>query len=333
MLVTGGAGYIGSHALKVLAAGGHRAVALDDLRLGHRAAVAGATLIEAEVQDRAVVEQVLRREKIDAVLHFAAYCYVGESVRKPAKYYANNVLGTLRLAEACVRVGVKAFVLSSTCATYGEPSRIPIDETTPQQPVNPYGRSKLIAEWVLSDLAAANPEFRPVFLRYFNAAGADIDGVLGEDHDPETHLVPNAILAALGRRPALEVFGADYPTRDGTCIRDYVHVDDLAAAHVLAIDHALAGGSDRAFNLGNGVGFSVLEVIAAVERVSGKKVPYVVKPRRAGDPPELVAKAERAHRVLGWTPRHTTIDAIVGSAYRWFAAHPDGYSDAGAKAR
>lgn len=325
MLVTGGAGYIGSHALKALRASGHRAIALDDLRLGHRAAVADHVLIEAEVQDRAVVEMLLRREKIDAVLHFAAYCYVGESVKKPAKYYANNVLGTLRLAEACVRVGVGAFVLSSTCATYGEPERIPIDEDTPQRPVNPYGRSKLVAEWVLSDLAAANPGFRPIFLRYFNAAGADVDGVLGEDHDPETHLIPNAVLAALGRRPALEVFGDDYPTKDGTCVRDYVHVDDLATAHVLALDHARSGGTERAFNLGNGIGFSVREVIAAVERVSGKPVPVVRKPRRPGDPPALVASADKARRVLGWNPRHPGIDAIVASAYRWFVSHPDGY--------
>lgn len=327
MLVTGGAGYIGSHALKVLQTAGHAVLALDDLRVGHRAAVRDVKLIEAEVQDRAVVEQLLRRQKIDAVLHFAAYCYVGESVQKPAKYYANNTLGTLRLAEACVRVGVKAFVLSSTCATYGEPKTIPIDEATPQNPVNPYGRSKLMAEWVLRDLALANPGFRPIFLRYFNAAGASIDGELGEDHEPETHLIPNAILAALGRREILEIYGDDYPTRDGTCVRDYIHVDDLAAAHVLALEYATNDGTEQAFNLGNGVGFTVKEVIAEVERVTGKPVPFVVKPRRAGDPPELVAAAQKARTILRWEPRHADLETIVRTSYRWLQSHPKGYAD------
>jgi UDP-glucose-4-epimerase GalE len=206
----------------------------------------------AAVQDRAAVDAALRDHRIEAVLHFAAYCYVGESVAQPGKYYANNVLGTLSLAEACIAAEVPAFVLSSSCATYGEPERTPIDEDTPQRPVNPYGRSKLVSEQLLADLAAANPGFRPVFLRYFNAAGCDPEGELGEDHSPETHLIPNAINASLGRRKRLEIFGDDYPTPDGTCVRDYVHVVDLASAHILALEYAARGGEHRAFNLGNG---------------------------------------------------------------------------------
>lgn len=329
VLVTGGAGYIGSHALKELRREGHAAIALDDLRLGHRAAVRGSPLVVAAVQDRRAVEDALRTHRIDAVLHFAAYCYVGESVAQPAKYYANNVGGTLALAEACVAVGVPAFVLSSTCATYGEPERVPIDEDTPQRPMNPYGRSKLTAEHLLEDLATAHSGFRPVFLRYFNAAGCDPEGELGEDHSPETHLIPNAIGAALGRRKELEVFGDDYPTPDGTCVRDYIHVSDLASAHVRALEYAARGGEHRAFNLGNGRGFSVEQVIAAVRRVSGADFEVAVRARRPGDPPVLVAAAERARRELGWEPRFTDLDAIVRTAVEWMRRHPHGYRDRG----
>jgi UDP-glucose-4-epimerase GalE len=325
VLVAGGAGYIGSHAMKALRRAGHAAVALDDLRLGHRAAMLGAPLVEADVQDRAAVESALEGHRIEAVLHFAAYCYVGESVAEPAKYYANNVLGTLRLAEACLAAGVRTFVLSSSCATYGEPQRTPIDEEAPQRPVNPYGRTKLVAEQLLADLAAANDGFRPVFLRYFNAAGCDPDGELGEDHAPETHLIPNAILAALGRRKELAVYGDDYPTPDGTCVRDYVHVADLAAAHLLALEYAAQGGSQRAFNLGNGRGFSVEQVVDAVRRVSGAHFEVSVRPRRPGDPPVLVAAAERARRELGWRPLWGDLDAIVRTAFEWMRRHPQGY--------
>jgi len=325
VLVSGGAGYIGSHALKALRRAGHGAVALDDLRLGHREALLGAPLVEVAVQDREAVEAALRAHRIEAVLHFAAYCYVGESVARPAKYYANNVHGSLCLAEACIAAGVRAFVLSSTCATYGEPRTLPIDEETPQDPVNPYGRSKRMAEQVLTDLAAASPGFRPVFLRYFNAAGCDLDGELGEDHDPETHLIPNAIRTALGRQGALELFGDDYPTPDGTCVRDYVHVVDLADAHVQALEHALGGGAGRAFNLGTGRGASVQEVVEAVRRVSGARLPVVIRPRRAGDPPVLVAAAERAQRELGWRPRHSDLETIVRTAHEWMRRHPGGY--------
>jgi UDP-glucose-4-epimerase GalE len=264
---------------------------------------------------------------VDAVLHFAAYCYVGESVAQPGKYYANNVVGTLSLAEACIAAGVPVFVLSSSCATYGEPERTPIDEETPQRPVNPYGRSKLMAEQLLVDLSSANPGFRPVFLRYFNAAGCDPEGELGEDHSPETHLIPNAIGAALGRGKRLEVFGDDYPTPDGTCVRDYIHVVDLASAHILALEYASRGGPLRAFNLGNGRGFSVDQVVESVRRVSGADFEVAVKPRRPGDPPVLVAAAERARHELGWQPRFTDLDAIVRSAFEWMRRHPRGYGD------
>ncbi len=327
VLVSGGAGYIGSHAMKELRRAGHEPIALDDLRLGHRAALLGAPLVQAAVQDRAAVEAALRGHRVDAVLHFAAYCYVGESVAQPGKYYANNVVGTLSLAEACIAAGVPVFVLSSSCATYGEPERTPIDEETPQRPVNPYGRSKLMAEQLLLDLSSANPRFRPVFLRYFNAAGCDPEGELGEDHSPETHLIPNAIGAALGRGKRLEVFGDDYPTPDGTCVRDYIHVVDLASAHIQALEYASRGGPLRAFNLGNGRGFSVDQVVESVRRVSGMDFEVVVKPRRPGDPPVLVAAAERAHGELGWQPRFTDLDAIVRSAFEWMRRHPRGYGD------
>ena len=329
VLVTGGAGYIGSHAMKELRRSGHEPIALDDLRLGHRAALLGAPLLLAAVQDRAAVDAALRSHRIDAVLHFAAYCYVGESVAQPAKYYANNVVGTLALAEACIAAGVASFVLSSSCATYGEPERTPIDEDTPQRPVNPYGRSKLMSEQLLADLAFANPGFRPVFLRYFNAAGCDPEGELGEDHSPETHLIPNAIGAALGRRKGLELFGDDYPTPDGTCVRDYIHVVDLASAHVLALEYASRGGEQRAFNLGTGQGFSVDQVVRTVRRVSGADFEVAVKPRRPGDPPILVAEALRARRELGWRPRFADLDAIVQTAFDWMRRHPQGYGDGG----
>ncbi|TFG98278.1 MAG: UDP-glucose 4-epimerase GalE [Myxococcales bacterium] len=329
VLVSGGAGYIGSHAMKELRRAGHEPIALDDLRLGHRAALLGAPLVQVAVQDRVAVEAALRSHRIDAVLHFAAYCYVGESVAQPGKYYANNVVGTLSLAEACIAAGVPVFVLSSSCATYGEPERIPIDEDTPQRPVNPYGRSKWMAEQLLGDLASANQGFRPVFLRYFNAAGCDPEGELGEDHSPETHLIPNAIDAALGRRKCLEVFGDDYPTPDGTCVRDYIHVVDLASAHILALEYASRGGEQRAFNLGNGLGFSVDQVIESVRRVSGADFEVAVKPRRPGDPPILVAAAERARRELGWRPNFADLDAIVRTAFEWSRRHPRGYGDRG----
>ncbi len=324
VLVTGGAGYIGSHTVKALRRAGHLPIALDDLREGHEPALLGAPLVRAAVQDRAAVERVLREEHVEGVMHFAAYCYVGESVRSPLAYYENNVLGTLRLAEACAAAGVRFFVLSSSAAVYGEPDRQPIEEEIPCRPVNPYGRTKRVAEELLADLAAAS-ELRPIFLRYFNAAGADPDGELGEDHRLETHLIPCALLAALGRRPALSVFGADYPTPDGTCVRDFVHVTDLADAHLKALEFARSGGSCRAFNLGNGRGFSVQEVVDAARRVTGGDFPVAQEGRRPGDPPVLVASSQRARAELSWQPRHGDLDEIVRTAWDWYRRHPNGY--------
>ncbi len=326
VLVSGGAGFIGSHAVKFLRQSGHDVVVLDDLREGHEAALLGTPIVRAETTDRERVAHALRDHEIDGVMHFAAYCYVGESVQKPLAYYQNNVVGTLRLAEACVEAGVEIFVLSSTAAVYGQPETVPITEDAPRAPVNPYGRTKMMCEDILADVSRA-ARFRPIFLRYFNAAGADPDGELGEDHDPETHLIPNAIRAALGKNDGLRIFGDDYDTRDGTCVRDYVHVTDLAAAHVLALEHAANGGGGRAFNLGNGNGFTVKEVAAAVKQVSGVEFPVTIEPRRAGDPATLIASSERARTELGWAPRYADLDVIVDTAWNWMKAHPEGYHE------
>lgn len=326
ILITGGAGYIGSHTLKALLQRGHSAVVVDDLRTGHASAVRGAPLVRCDIHDRARLIEVMKNERIDGVLHFAASCYVGVSVSAPLDYYDNNVVGTLRLAEACVASGVKTFVFSSTCATYGEPERVPIDEGTPQKPVNPYGASKWMVERILTDTARAHG-LRPIFLRYFNAAGADSSGELGEDHRPETHLIPNALRVALGQLPQLEIYGNDYPTPDGTCVRDYIHVEDLAAAHLLALDQAAAGLSAVAFNLGNGSGFSVLEVLRTARAVTGHAIPATFRPRRDGDPPTLVAQADKARDQLGWRPRHGDLETIVRTAWNWCSKHPNGYPD------
>lgn len=325
VLVTGGAGYIGSHALKHLRSRGHTGVALDDLREGHVEALLGAPLVRASIHDGAAVRAALREHRIDAVLHFAAHCYVGESVAEPARYYENNVVGTLRLAEACIDVGVEVLVLSSSAAVYGEPARNPIEEDFPRLPVNPYGRTKMIGEDVLSDLAGAS-RLRPIFLRYFNAAGCDPDGELGEDHDPETHLIPNALLAALGRKDKLQIFGSDYSTPDGTCVRDFVHVVDLADAHLRALEFAAGGGRCRAFNLGNGSGFSVKQVGDMAREVSGVPFPIEILPRRPGDPPALVASSARARAELGWAPRFADLRTILTTAWRWHQSHPRGYA-------
>ncbi|MGA0869880.1 MAG: UDP-glucose 4-epimerase GalE, partial [Planctomycetota bacterium] len=291
----------------------------------HEAALVGAPLARGSMMDRDFVRGVFRDHDIAAVFHFAARCYVGESVTDPGQYYRHNVVGTMNLLDAMVETGVKRFVLSSTCATYGEPERIPITEDLPQNPINPYGATKLIDEWMLRDYHRAHG-IESVALRYFNAAGADPEGRLGEDHDPETHLIPLVLDAAEGRRESLTVFGEDYPTPDGTCIRDYVHVTDLAEAHVLAL-LAMESGSvgTRAYNLGNAAGTSVLEVIRAVEEVTGKKVPYVVGPRRPGDPPRLVGSAAKIEAELGWKPRFGDIRTIVETAHRWHTSHPDGF--------
>lgn len=316
ILVTGGAGFIGSHTAKALARVGFEPIVLDDLREGHRRAVRWGPFVHGDVGDRELVRRAIQQYRIEGVIHFAASAYVGESVREPRTYFHNNVINTLALLDAMLEVGPERVVFSSTCATYGIPRILPIDEEHPQQPVNPYGESKLFVERVLQAYANAYG-LRWVALRYFNAAGADPEGELGEDHAPETHLIPLVIDAALGRYPSIDVFGTDYPTPDGTAIRDYIHVTDLADAHVRALRYLLSGGESVALNLGTGAGHSVREVIAAVERVGGRPVPVREAPRRAGDPPALVADARRARQVLGWQPRFTDLELIVRNAWDW----------------
>lgn len=327
ILVSGGAGYIGSHTVLALRERGREVLVLDDLCEGHEAALLGAPLARGSMLDRDFVGDVFQSHEIGAVFHFAARCYVGESVTDPGRYYRHNVVGTMNLLDAMMATGVKRFVLSSTCATYGEPERMPITEDLPQNPINPYGTTKLIDEWLLRDYHRAHG-LESVALRYFNAAGADPQGRLGEDHDPETHLIPLVIHAAQGKRAKVTVFGDDYPTPDGTCIRDYVHVTDLAEAHVLALEAMERGPVGvRAYNLGNTAGSSVLEVIRAVEKVAGRKVPYEVGGRRAGDPPRLVGSSAKIQAELGWTARFGAIETIVETAWRWHETRPDGYGD------
>ncbi|MCR4414100.1 MAG: UDP-glucose 4-epimerase GalE [Thermoguttaceae bacterium] len=326
VLVAGGAGYIGSHAVKMLIEAGHRVVVVDNLYRGHREAVhARAALYEIPLADTRELARVLRAEKIDCVMHFAALAYVGESVAEPLSYYDNNTAGTISLLRAMDEVGVNRLVFSSTCATYGEPERVPIVETTPQAPINPYGWSKWCVERVLRDYGAARGRFAFVALRYFNVAGCAADGSLGEDHDPETHLIPVILQTALGRREKVVVFGSDYPTPDGTCIRDYIHVDDLCAAHLVAME-ALAPGDARFYNLGIGRGYSVREVLDAARQVTGVDFPVEYGPRRAGDPAILYADARKIERELGWKARYTDIFPIVETAWNWFKSHPRGYA-------
>lgn len=315
ILIVGGAGYVGSHTVWALREAGHQTLVLDNFSTGHRDLVVG-DCIEADLADAATTRAAIERFRPDVVMHFSAHAYVGESVENPAKYYRNNVANTLNLLEAMRSAGVGKFVFSSSCATYGNPVRVPIDETHPQSPVNPYGWTKRMVEQILHDFRSAYG-LRFVTLRYFNAAGASAIAPLGERHDPETHLIPRAVHAALGVGPPLEVFGADYPTKDGTCIRDYIHVEDLADAHVRSVGALAGDGCARAYNLGIGRGFTVREVIAAVERVGGKPVPHRVTGQRAGDPPELVADAAKARKDLGWAPRYTSLEAIVETAWRW----------------
>ncbi len=325
VLVTGGAGYIGSHTFRLLAERGHDVWCYDNLSFGHRASVPAAKLIVGDLGDVDRVDQVILEKRIEAVVHFAAFCFVGESVREPAKYYRNNLINTLNLLDCLRRHRVWRFVFSSTCATYGSPEHVPMDEDTPQRPINPYGQTKLAIERALADYASAYGSGYAA-LRYFNASGASHDGSIGEDHSPETHLIPLAIYAAMGRIPQLEIFGTDYPTPDGTCIRDYIHVEDLAHAHLLALER-LEPGKGLCYNLGIGNGYSVREVIRTVEEVSGKKVPTKEGPRRPGDPPALVAAAAKVHRELGWEPRYKDLRSIVESAWRWHSRHPKGYGD------
>ncbi|MBI5014312.1 MAG: UDP-glucose 4-epimerase GalE [Deltaproteobacteria bacterium] len=316
VLVAGGAGYIGSHAAKLLHQRGFHPVVVDNLVCGHRSAARWGTFVEADLADRDQIQAVLLEHRIRAVMHFAAHAYVGESVRDPAKYYRNNVANTLSLLEAMQAVESDLFLFSSSCATYGEPREVPIAEDHPQSPINPYGRTKLVVEGMLRDFETAYG-MRHVSLRYFNAAGADPDGELGEDHDPETHLIPLVLEVARGARPHIAVFGTDYPTPDGTCVRDYIHVSDLAEAHVLALEHLLAGGESRSYNLGNGAGYSVRQVIEGARRLTGHPIPALEARRRWGDPATLVGSSEKIRRELGWTPQLPGLDTILETAWRW----------------
>ena len=321
ILIVGGAGYIGSHTAKLVAQGGKEAVVFDNLVYGHEWAVKWGPFVKGDLADQAALDRVFKDHHIEAVIQFAAYTYVGESVTNPRKYYRNNLVNTLNLLDAMVDNGVRDIVSSSTAATYGDPIAVPISEAHPQNPVNPYGETKLAVERAMKWYAGAYG-MRFAALRYFNAAGADPDAAIGEDHDPETHLIPLAIEAALLRRPALEIYGTDYPTPDGTAVRDYVHVNDLAEAHRLALVALQGGTPSLHLNLGTGRGHSVREVIAAVEVATGRKVPYREAGRRAGDPPSLVADARRAFDTLGWNPKYPEITVIVEHAFRWHERHP-----------
>ena len=327
VLVVGGAGYIGSHCVRQLVAAGHRPVVLDNLVYGHRAALAGAIkYYDGNLGDESLVTRILRQERIELVMHFAAFCYVGESVTDPLKYYFNNVVATLHLLKAMLDSGVKKFVFSSTCATFGVPANLPIKEDMPQAPINPYGQTKLDIEHALKSLARANGLSFAAF-RYFNAAGAAEDAAIGEDHDPETHLIPVAVDVAIGKRPHLELFGTDYPTPDGTCLRDYVHVDDLSRAHIAVFNRLAQPGAQLFYNLGTGTPTSNRAVIRAVEKAVGKPVKVIESPRRPGDPPALFADSTKAQRELGWKIKFPDIDSIVATAWKWHASHPNGYGD------
>ena len=330
ILVTGGAGYVGSHACKALARAGYRPVAYDSLIRGHREAVRWGPLVQADLADAKRLTDTIKRFEVAAVLHFAAFAYVGESVEEPGLYFRNNVANTLTLLEAMRTSAVRHIVFSSTCATYGVPERVPITESAPQRPVNPYGESKLMVERMLHWYGAAHG-FTHAALRYFNAAGADPEGEIGEDHEPETHLIPLVLQAAMGQRARIDVLGTDYPTPDGTAIRDYIHVQDLADAHVRAVQLLLRGGLSITVNLGTGAGHSVREVIAAAERVTGRRVPRREAPRRFGDPPVLVADPSRARELLGWTAKHSDLDTILKTAWAWHSRETQARQSAAGK--
>ncbi|NET02539.1 MAG: UDP-glucose 4-epimerase GalE [Sphaerospermopsis sp. SIO1G2] len=319
ILVTGGAGYIGSHAVLALHQAGYEVIILDNLVYGHRDLVENVLqveLIEGDIEDRQLLDHTFKTHHIDAVMHFSAYTYVGESVTNPDKYYRNNVLGTLTLLEAMREADINKFVFSSTCATYGVPKFIPLTEDHPQNPINPYGTTKLMVEQILADFDIAYG-LKSVRFRYFNAAGANPDGLLGEDHNPESHLIPLVLQTALGKREYISIFGTDYDTADGTCIRDYIHVSDLADAHVLGLEYLLQGGESEVFNLGNGNGFSVNEVITAAQEVTGINIPVKECDRRLGDSPVLIGSSEKAKNILNWQPKYTSIQEIVAHAWRW----------------
>jgi UDP-glucose 4-epimerase len=326
VLVAGGAGYIGSHCVRQLQAAGHSPIVVDNLVFGHRQAVAAdIPFYQLDLGDHGAMVRLLEKESIDLVMHFAAFAYVGESVTNPRKYYENNSVATLRLLEAMLDTGVKKFVFSSTCATYGEPEKLPITENLAQSPINPYGQTKLDVENLLKSFAHAYGMSFAAF-RYFNAAGAVADGSIGEDHNPETHLIPLVIDAAVGKRANIQIFGTDYATPDGTCLRDYVHVDDLSRAHIAAFPLLEQAGQQRFYNLGTGTPNSVREIITAVESISGLKVPVVEAARRPGDPPALYADSSKAMRELGWKLEYPEVAATIETAWRWHRDHPNGFS-------
>ncbi|MGO8693154.1 MAG: UDP-glucose 4-epimerase GalE, partial [Rectinemataceae bacterium] len=316
VLIVGGAGYIGSHVAKHLALQGMEPVVLDDLSRGSRAALKWGPFYEGSCGSRPLLDRVFSENAIEAVMHFAAFAYVGESVERPDLYYGNNVAAALTLLDAMVAHGVRHFVFSSSCATFGEALSLPIDETHPQHPINPYGRTKLMVERILADYDRAFG-LRSCVFRYFNAAGCDPEGEIGENHDPETHLIPLVLESLGGRGPAISIFGTDYPTPDGTCLRDYVHVNDLAEAHRLGLQKLLETGHSEDYNLGNGNGFSVREVVAAAERVTGLRASVIEKPRRPGDPPALVGSSAKARAILGWKPHYTDLEEIIRTAWLW----------------
>jgi len=319
ILVTGGAGYIGSHTVLALKQAGYEVIVLDNLVYGHQdlvEQVLQVELIVGDIGDRSLLDNLFHTRNIAGVMHFSAYAYVGESVKEPAKYYHNNVVATLNLLEAMEAAGIHQFVFSSTCATYGIPQVIPIPEDHPQTPINPYGATKLMVERILADFDVAY-NLKSVCFRYFNAAGADPHGRLGEDHSPETHLIPLVLFTALGQRESISIFGCDYDTPDGTCVRDYIHVTDLADAHVLGLEYLLKGGDSQVFNLGNGKGFSVKDVIETAKQVTGKEIKVVECDRRPGDPPMLIGSAKKATEILGWQPQYSSLEDIVTHAWQW----------------
>jgi len=326
ILVTGGAGFIGSHTVRQLVAQGAEVTVLDSLEYGHADAIvdASVTLVKGDLGDASIVNPLLLNGQFDAVVHFAAYIQVGESVEDPLKYYENNIAKPLTLIRAMVLAGTKRFVFSSTCATYGTPTQIPIPETEKQDPINPYGSSKLMLEKVLKDCDLAHG-IKSVFLRFFNASGSSTDGLIGEDHEPESHLIPVILQAIKGEREGITVFGTDYDTPDGTCIRDYIHVDDLADAHLRALDYLMKGGETDCFNLGTGKGLSVMEIIVAAEEITGLKAPVSYGPRREGDPARLIADSRKAARILGWVPKHQDAKHIVETAWKWFNGPRQGH--------
>lgn len=327
ILVCGGAGYIGSHTVRELLAAGEEVIIADNLSKGHRAAInPDVKFYQCDIRDKPALKKIFAENKIEAVFHFAAFIEAGESVKLPLKYFSNNVYGMQILLEAMTEAGVDKIIFSSSAAVYGEPERIPIDEGDATFPVNPYGDSKLIMEIMMRRVSAAHG-VRFVSLRYFNASGASEDGSIGEDHHPESHLIPLILQVPLGKRDCITIFGTDYPTPDGTCIRDYIHVLDLADAHICALKYLRGGGESNFFNLGTGHGFSVKEIIDAAEKVTGLKIKKVFGSRRAGDPARLIASGEKARKILNWTPRFDDVEKIIATAWNWHKTHPNGYGD------